>query len=378
MEQRFVVQGPEDPGRVLATLQDLLGTGPYGRIRASFAFANRAGTVLLTEALAAQLESWDKAQKQWLVSFDFGFSHPAALKLLGMLPNSEVRVPDATWLLSHRLAPRQSTHPKSVVLDTGSRRRGPTGLLVGSGNLTAAALTTNREHAIVQRWDSRGGSGTEEAFRRQAIAEAKKFDDLWAKSPQADDAILAAYADARKRVFTRLPWRDQDETNDGRKNKDRERSTRSLDRTVDLAVASALWIEAGNMYANRGDEGANQVDLPRGSRVFFGFSDKVVPRSTLLGEIEVVHRASGPVSRNVWFANNSMDKVYLPVPGGSGPPRYERRTLLFRRLGDMSFELRVGTPKEVREWKAASAKADTSFRLRPGPGKRRGRAWGIF
>jgi hypothetical protein len=62
------------------------------------------------------------------------------------------------------------------------------------------------------------------------------------------------------------------------------------------------------------------------------------------------------------FGNNHMDKLNLPIPGELGPPTYENQTLLFERTGDI-FDLCIGSPQEIIEWKRLSMECELLDRV---------------
>lgn len=130
------------------------------------------------------------------------------------------------------------------------------------------------------------------------------------------------------------------------------------------ARADALWVEIDRLYENRGPGvPGNQLDLPRGSRVFFGFTDRDVPRNTIFGEVMIQFRGKREVGRNMRFGNNSMDKLNLPVPGTDGPATYDGSFLLFsRQAADAArrqrFYLEQGDHKDLSRWRARAAREE--------------------
>ncbi|MGH2812309.1 MAG: hypothetical protein ACRDI1_06310, partial [Actinomycetota bacterium] len=120
----------------------------------------------------------------------------------------------------------------------------------------------------------------------------------------------------------------------------------------------------------------NQLDLPRGTRVFFGFPALAVPLNTIFGYIELEVVGYWSFRKSVRFGNNMMDKVNLPAPGTEGPPTYDHKVLLFERQTPASssiarFTVRLGTKADLKKWKAA---ATTSVDLRMSSG----RAYGLL
>jgi hypothetical protein len=133
------------------------------------------------------------------------------------------------------------------------------------------------------------------------------------------------------------------------------------DFAIALASAKAFWIEVNELYKNRGiNQAGNQVDTPRGTRVFFGFSSTAVERDTVLGQVVLQNGGFQPVECSVRFANNQMDKVNLPVPGTDGPESYDDSILKFERdgvgaQGLPKFIVTVGTDADLQKWKKEAA-----------------------
>ncbi|WP_156365738.1 hypothetical protein [Nocardiopsis sp. NRRL B-16309] len=104
--------------------------------------------------------------------------------------------------------------------------------------------------------------------------------------------------------------------------------------SLQLAEAKSLWVSTEKLYSNRGrGEPGNQLDTPRGTRVFFGFSPDRVPKNKIIGYVCLQVPGYDSVVRSVRFANNEMDKVNLPVPGKGGPESYDHAYLIFDRTG---------------------------------------------
>jgi HKD family nuclease len=368
----LVVQSPNARGVIAAEVERLAGEGGFDRVRAFFAFATESGTQELIESLTkGWTGDWDRALKRWLISADFGFTEPQALRALSGLPNSQVRIPDAAYLLKHLLKPRATHHAKSLVLD---RRRGkassaPLGLMVGSANLTVSALSGNFEAVTVATW-SDPLDQRDRARLATAEAQVKEFDRVWRKATKLDDAVLEKYQKVRKRVRKARRWPEQERQSMVRDAK--RKNAGSFELAAALRSATKFWIQTGNMYKNLG-EGGNQVDMTAGSRVFFGFSNRKVPPKKLLGEVDLAYWGHSPVARHVRYGNNSMDKIYLPNPGTEGSPAtYANKTLLFERRKDGSFRFKVCAPGEAEAWKKESDRQGTAFKMRSG------REFGVF
>ena len=103
---------------------------------------------------------------------------------------------------------------------------------------------------------------------------------------------------------------------------------------VQLAAAQALWVKTETLYQNLPARNVgNQLDTPRGTRVFFGFSPAQVARNHVFGNVEIQVVGFASVARSVRYGNNMMDKVNLPIPGRDGPANYDHAVLIFDRAG---------------------------------------------
>lgn len=368
----LVVQSPDAPDGIASGIERLVRDGEFDRVRAIFAFATESGTQELIESLAGGWPGdWEAAQKRWLISADFGFTEPRALRALSGLSNSQVRIPDAPYLFRRMLKPRNTHHAKALVLDRRGGGSGgpPLGLMIGSANLTVSALSGNFEAATFAAWND--PLGKRDRIRMTAAeAQAREIDRVWHKATKLDDAVLTRYEKARDRVLKTRPWPEQERRSWVREAK--KTNAASFELAAALRSTENFWIQTGNMYKNL-REGGNQVDMKAGSRVFFGFSNRKVPEKTLLGEVELAYWGNTPTVRHVHYGDNSMDKIYLPNPGSEGAPAtYVNETLLFERRKNGSFRFRVGTLGEPKAWKKESERQGTAFKMQSG------REFGVF
>lgn len=367
----LVAQSPDRKRTIGAAVQSLAAECDYDRLRGYFAYATEAGVAELLEYLTKGWRGdWERTRKRWLISADFGFTEPGALRVLKHLKNSEVRIPDASYLLEKHLNPRITHHAKVLILDQrGPGGGAPLGLLVGSANLTVSALGGNFEGATLAVWKDPLAKRDQASLTsaRQAI---KDFDRAWRKAEKLDSSMLAEYEAMRKRVKKAPRWPDQE-----RKpllQEARRENAGSFELAAALRSADKFWIQTGNMYKNLGESG-NQIDMQAGSRVFFGFSNRKVPPNHLLGEVRLGYWGHSVSARHVRYGDNSMDKIYLPNPGTEGTPAsYANETLLFERKRDGSFRFKLAGAGEAEEWKRKSKSQDTAFKMRSG------REFGVF
>ncbi len=364
----LAVQSPANRGAVLEAIRSAAAGVGGNRLRAAYAYVSTGGAILLAEALAEDIPNWASVRKRWLASFDWGHTDPAAVDYLGSLPMSEVRIPDAHAVLTRRLVPQHCFHPKTVIFDHGATaNRPPAALVVGSGNLTVSGLQTGHESAAAAMWTPDGLSQDALDQLDAMRVEARRLDRVWTGATPLTPALLDQY----RRLRRRRPLPTEDASQQARVFSAAYSSV-ALDRAAQLAVAANFWVEIPYVVRNRGPrrEG-NQIDLPRGSRAFFGLPVRDVPRNSFLGSLTIRYRHHA-AQRHMRYGNNSMDKLDLPIPDEEGPPTYRDTVLRFERLSDGTFRLHVGTAGEVRRWRSKSRRQRTLYAMRSG------REFGVF
>lgn len=364
-EHSLYLQGGSTTGEIHRGLLHAAVNVPHDNFQAAVAYASLAGCQRLVTSFSERLRNWHKVTKRWLVSIDFGLTDPDALEFLTRLDRSEVRVPRAREVLAAALRPKVRFHNK-LFLFSHSRRIDSMGLISGSANLTYSGLFLNNEQATGLIVVDAHGSIERQLLDRMVRVRIGLEQDFSAADP-VTDSLAAEYREAWNRG--RSASEDDNELV-------RRVSTPSrvapLEMAAALALAGALWVEVGRVNENRGPGvPGNQIDLPRGIRVFFGFSTGEVPRNTLLGAVRIRFRDQ-VILRNMRFGNNYMEKLDLPIPGEGGPETYEYQTLLFRRSDDGSFEMELGTPATIRAWEERSQQFGRLFTMRGG------RRYGIF
>lgn len=317
-------------GVVLHALEDASQrAGAFEYVDVAVAYASTGGVQLLEDRLAS--DTWNLAQKRFLVSIDFGFTDPGALLQLSEFPNAEVRVPNGLAVLrSPSLRPPLAFHPKAFAF-RGASWFTITGLVVGSANLTASALTTGVEVVTKQVWTDNSFSGEAWEHLKQTRALLDWFDDAWgAADPLCD--VIEGYEAARRRLPKPQRTRE-DKTTATRQflaSPDHHVITGTL--AVQLGAAKALWVDASSVIRNRGKaHPGTQLNTPRGTRVFFGFDSKKVDKNTTLGVVNIRVAGHGYVERTIRFSDNSMDIINLPIPEENGLDSYQGSILVFER-----------------------------------------------
>jgi hypothetical protein len=230
------------------------------------------------------------------------------------------------------------------------------GGIVGSMNLTGAGLTSNVE-SYAQFFVSRDADP-------ERLKGFEHVEQLLDDSAVVNDKLMIRYRAMR---------RQRPDIGAPEKVPGQYRPNTDLDEAHLRALRSAryMWTDTLKIVENLGDdEPGNQVDLKKGTRVFFGSNTPLsAPINTPLGSV-MVSAGGVPERCMVRFGNNAMDKITLPLPGGSNPKRYDHCCLLWERAGD-EYILRVD--KTGQAWKAASDRERTRFRYSRG-----GREWGFF
>jgi hypothetical protein len=288
-----------------------------------------------------------------------------------------VRVPNASQVLASGLTPRKCFHPKTLLLDRVARPASPPATIaVGSANLTISGLRFGDEHISVATWTGGRLDATGRAELHAMRAQAIHLDTEWRRARRLTRGLVAEYRLTRNRVRPPRGRRGSYE----KRSEDASSKVQELEsglhldypRVAELMAARRLWVEIAYVVPNRGTGvPGNQIDLAAGTRAFFHLDPARKRRNTPLGSVRIRYGVHDAV-RNMRFGNNQMDKLDLPIPGVDGPPTYENNVLLFTRMNDGSFEVSLGTPADIRRWKAASATLGTKFRMTSG------REWGVF
>lgn len=349
---------------IIDALAEIAGFTLYRSLRVSVAYATPSGTKALVDRLKSRMVSWKNINKQWLISIDFGRTHPDALKYLSNLPNSNLHVPNGDYLLNNKLRPVQCFHPKTFIFETHrNRQSGSLGLFAGSANISLSALYSGTEHGTMTIWSLPLNKKLKSAFVN-AKNSIQWWNEIWGNSTPLSKSFLRQYVVLWNKYATKF-----NEDDSKRVNKFTRVTKGEVDTNKGLIWNNAkyFWIQTYELYHNRGAFlPGNQVDLRRGSRVFFGFSPEKVPRNTVLGYITIHYRNNIPCRRSVRFANNSMDKINLPIPGNGGPPTYDNSVILFERIKVDEYRIKLGNPREIAEWKSVSQKKDLIYRLSGG------------
>ncbi len=254
------------------------------------AFASETGVEELRGKVVGSAD-FDSPQKQWLVGIQEGITQPKALERLGVVANSEVRVPfGSAALAGPGLKAPDFFHPKLYYFENSSTEEAA--IVSTSANLTLSGLRTNVEQALAWR-----GSRSDDAAKELR----RWWDAQWADADPATGAFVAAYEAKRPR----LPLRKKPS---GKEPPD-----------AVLRKASTFWIEL-----TRKPEGGsyNQIELLYNGHFFF-YPDSASP-SKAGGRALSFEDNRGNVyddaGRQITFngpprmpTGNSMWRVYMPT-----------------------------------------------------------------
>lgn len=300
---------------------------------------------------------WDRAEKHFVTSLDFGLTEPSALEFLSQLPRSSVRVANPVVLGTSGLRPLRAYHPKLYLFDSADAMS----YVVGSANLTESALVSNTEVVAAGRDRSSNND----------------WDQLW-QDLLLDTAPLTTslVEDYRRR------WKQN-----GRRPAELDRTPRPpaiTPRQLPVfsdAVAGGLspitfdhfWVEAGSMSSGGSH---NQLELPRGANRFFGFNHSTYGNAHVtIGHPQLTLRGRSWSNRPLtWHGNNGMERMNLPTVAQGGDV-YANTAVLFRRHAT-GFEIATAPWGDgmAAAWRAASDTMNLVFRL----GERGGRICGLF
>jgi hypothetical protein len=231
--------------------------------------------------------------------------------------------------------------------------------LTGSANGTFGGLTLGAEAAI-EMTCLPPFSRQERVIAAEFRAELAWFEDTWVSATPVTRQFLSSYTALR-------PRKEVQEDRSVVVSKAISIARSLQENPSDIArwgSAGVFWIEVRRMYKNRGrGKSGNQLDMPRGARVFFGFACGAVAPNTIFGSVELRFLGSSAVERTVKFGDNQMDKINLPIPGEEGPEAYDNSIVVFRRTGPRQFAVTLSGLRESRRLLSASTNARLAFRM---------------
>lgn len=320
------------------------------RICAAVAYATHSGVAELDAALSS-LEGWKKTRKQWLVGIDYCRSDPLALTHLDKLPSSNVRIFDGKFVSSRKgCVPRDSYHPKAYLL-LGNKR---SAAVVGSGNLSRTGLLRGIEAAAAFSESKRETIENVHSWFTRHWRLATPFSNI-------EDEYRRQHSSIENR---RYPMASEEDAVPESASKRGQLGPKELRK---IRVCRQLWIESGKLS----DKPGNQLNMKKNTRVFFGFEPTDLEPNSPIGSVTVDVGGYHHMNRPLRFGHNSMDMLYLPVPGDDVPD-YRQQFLHFERIGIREFKLTVGRQGDVQRWMKRSQAINGKFELKSG------RPWGVY
>ena len=343
----LVVQNELRPAEIQNALLDLM-RGGITEVRVCCAYATLAGSKILLDGISRSAVWGDPGTvcKTIVTSLDFGLTEPAAIEFWQEQPNSRVLVAGTKGLSRGDLAPSAAFHPKIYAFEKPGRGMAS---LVGSANLTSRGLTINTEVA----WShSEGHPATE-------LTAAWKT--LMGGAVPVTPEVLSDYASLRRRAnpgglakeLKRVP-----EPKVGPLNQYKPFGEVHLP-----GVHDTMWVQSLGMQGGA----RTQLELPRGAHRFFGAAYDQYDVQTVDRIADVV-LVSGQRQWNDrflrWHGDNAMERINLPSQRMGGF-EYEQSLILFRRIGDERFELRVFPwgSDSARAYVEASRRARLLYRV---------------
>ncbi len=270
---------------------------------AAFAYVTDSGVAQIRTHLKSHLGN--SRNCRWLFGFDYGRSHPTALRKLKEIGKSNIRIYDGEYVVqSKSFIPRVTYHLKTAL--TLQRTGYPCQQIVGSGNLSASGLLSGIEAGCIVDY-SEIDQGSGETL-------ISTLEGMWESATPLEDVI-----------------------------KDYERRYAAIIQPdvfnpehADALVAALFWIDVGYVTKNRGPERpGNQFDLPKGAHVYLGLEMVRSPeRNSVLGELKIRTPTGDVLTRRLRHGDNDMEKLTLPVPEEYGYQSYDGKILTFVIDGD--------------------------------------------
>ena len=344
----FIVQNDLRPGEIQNAMFDLM-RGGISRVRVCSAYMSMIGSEILFDGICRSATRGDHegVSKIIVASLDFGLTDPAALRFWNDTTNSRVLVAGASLLEQGNLVPETAFHPKFYLFDMLD---GTIASLVGSANLTNRGLTTNSEVA----WS--------EGEHRQVESINAAWDAAVRPAVPLTPEILDQYQALRNRITREWPPDELEPIPAPAVGPPGEyRPFREA--VPDPGAYNQMWVQSRGMQGGA----RTQLELPRGAHQYFGaaYDDYEFERVDHIAEPVLVsgHRTwdDRPLT---WHGDNAMERINLPSRAMGGF-RYENSLILFRRIAENQFELRVypWDSDSARAYVEASRRARLVYRV---------------
>jgi hypothetical protein len=347
------------PSQVLFAFDEVVDDN-VEKVRWAVAYSTRRGCQRLVERVSTRMGSskWEKSEKHFVTSLDFGLTEPSALEFLANLPNSRVYIANSIIVKKPSFMPTKAYHPKLYLFDALN----VTGYVVGSANLTDSALITNTELVAVGK----------------EVPGNSRWNDIWSDLLLDTTSLTNTLLREYRRKWIRPKRRPVEP--DPKPPSPRIRPTEKpvfweaiTSGGIDPMAFNQFWVEAGSMSSGGSH---NQLELPRGANRFFGFMHTNYNDSHVtIGQPLLTLRKRSWTNRPLtWHGNNKMERINLPTLAQGGFD-YQHTAVLFRRHAG-GFEINVSpwNDTDAIAWRAASDSLRTLFRL----GERGNRICGLF
>ena len=302
MKQEFISQSPAPKAEqtILSRLEEAFRIMQCDRFYVASAYATVEGvrSVLDIADKHTHIEAYC-----WVLGLDDYFTHPKALELCRDLPASALRV------ASFSRAKKCIFHPK-VMLLSSSQVPEQSLLVVGSANLTAAALKRNAEAVVLLR------SETE----KEAQELLAYWQSVWQLGKSLSNTQLASYragydvAKQERKNLAKLNLSTEISEEDVPEIKDAPPTEAELD----ASQAAICWIEVGKIVGGR------ELEFVGAQAPFFGLSstDKAVREN---------------VTRTFSLSDNSSTSLRLKYR-----PNFMWRLELNNQVPEVAVGLKVG------------------------------------
>ena len=279
--------------------------GRNAQVRLTFPYATRSGL----DALIRTTPPWDTTTpSKWVIGIHEGLTEPAALRRILDLPAAELRLFVPTRTLNRAaLVATPRIHAK-VVLVGPRRAHLPASMVVGSANLTGAALgprPLNYELGASLR--------PGELRRADATRIARWWRQIVAMSRVADATVINRYATLRNAFHTQFP----------------DILTAADPPSIeDISSARYLWVHTGAMMGP--PQHRHQIEFAEELAAYFRAPRENVQLSMRVAGHPVVPRklTYRGTSRGQYVA---IWRLGLPTPAMGGP-LYQHRVVRFTRL----------------------------------------------
>jgi HKD family nuclease len=308
IQAKIAVQGTEVGSEFLLDFMTKeVATKSYKRISACAAYATYKGTVLLRSLLLGQNDTIYR----WLIGLDDTFTDPKALRVAMQTYGAETRIVELE-------SKGKRFHPKAYLLD--SNEQGTATLIIGSCNLTEAALTKNCEVYA--------------ACYANTASEVERLRDywdmLWKIGRPVTEEKVVEYETRFKAARVRNPVIEAEKSTP---------ASRKVSKAVSASVSSSTlaWIELGS---NTG--GGNQLDIVKALAPFLSLTSNARQGTTQHLPIKSKQGTLNyqlTFTKGMWRFMNLQQGFTSPLrPKADSPSPY---LLIIKRASDGELSMRI-------------------------------------